>query len=184
MKRLFDIAVASILLVLLSPLLALIAVLVAIDSRGGAIFRQQRVGRDGKVFEMYKFRSMVVDAAAQGPWYTSPGDARVTRVGRFLRKTSLDELPQLVNVLRGDLSLVGPRPDVPAQKSLYTEEEWKERHSVRPGITGPAQAWARGVGSVEQRKQLDLAYARKHGFRTDCLILLATIRQVLFTGSH
>ena len=104
------------------------------------LFRQTRLGLHGREFGMFKFRSMVKNAASIGPYFTSDNDPRITRVGRFIRRTSIDELPQILNVLRGDMSLVGPRPDVPAQRALYSDADWAQRCSVRPGITGLAQA--------------------------------------------
>lgn len=184
MKRLLDVLVSGSLLLLLSPLLVVLAVLTAWESPGGAFFRQIRVGRGGETFGMLKFRSMVADAESRGPHFTAAGDPRITRMGAFLRKTSLDELPQLWNVLRGDMSLVGPRPDVPAQRELYTDDEWERRHRVRPGITGLAQATKRGSATVEERKALDLEYAANAGLIFDIKILWWTVGQVLFKGSH
>lgn len=122
---------------------------------------------------------MVVNADKRGPYYTVPGDKRVTKVGHFLRKTSLDELPQLFNVFWGDMSLVGPRPDVPAQKVLYNEADWLKRVSVRPGITGLAQAVLRSSASDEKRRFLDLEYIDKASFWFDIKILWMTLRTVL-----
>lgn len=183
-KRAFDVTVSLAALVLLSPLFLVVGLIIALDSRGGIFFLHERVGYRGKTFRMFKFRSMVADADVKGPYYTDKGDPRITRIGRFIRKTSIDELPQLINVIRGELSLVGPRPDVPAQRPLYTEEEWNERHSVLPGITGMAQATRRSTAGMEERKQLDLAYVRSHSFGQDLRIILLTIRQVLFVGSY
>lgn len=170
-------------LVFLLPVIAVVAVLVRLDSPGPVFFRQVRVGRGGREFQIWKFRSMVADAERRGPYHTSRGDPRITRVGAVLRRTSIDELPQVINVLTGDMSLVGPRPDVPAQRSLYTADEWKARHRVRPGITGPAQAVLRSDATPEDRKRLDLEYARHPSLFTDLRIVLQTIRQVLFKGS-
>lgn len=184
MKRLFDVVVSATLLVLLSPVFLFVAVAIALDSRGGILFRQQRVGRGGRVFEILKFRSMIADAEKMGPYSTADGDPRITRVGRFIRRTSLDELPQLINVIRGEMSLVGPRPDVPAQRDFYTDEEWTERHRVRPGITGLAQARLRSAATGGQRKALDLEYARSASLWLDLRILAATVRQVLTKGGN
>ena len=181
MKRLLDVLLAAIALVLLSPLLAATALAVLADSGRPVLFRQQRVGQGGRVFGMYKFRSMVRDAAARGPYHTSAGDPRITRVGRFIRRTSLDELPQLLNVLAGDMSLVGPRPDVPAQRALYTEADWAERCRVRPGITGLAQARLRSQATEAQRLALDLEYVRTHSLWLDLRILGWTVKRL---GGH
>jgi lipopolysaccharide/colanic/teichoic acid biosynthesis glycosyltransferase len=133
---------------------------------------------------MLKFRSMVVNAESQGPYHTATNDSRVTRSGRWLRRTSVDELPQLINVLKGEMSLVGPRPDVPEQRALYTEDEWNRRLRVRPGITGPAQATLRSDATSEQRKQLDLSYAESPSIMRDAEILLRTVSQVFGRGSY
>ncbi|MGE0072397.1 MAG: sugar transferase [Thiomonas sp.] len=189
-KRAFDVVVALLALALLWPLMLAAALAVWLDSGRPVLFTQQRVGLGGKPFALYKFRSMVADAAAHGAspasgsqpaaWYsTARDDPRVTRVGRLLRRSSIDELPQLVNVLRGDMSLVGPRPDVPAQRANYTEEQWALRHSVRPGLTGLAQALYRSRATPAQRLQADLDYARHHGLLTDLRILALTVVQLL-----
>jgi lipopolysaccharide/colanic/teichoic acid biosynthesis glycosyltransferase len=184
MKRLLDIVVALAALVLLSPVLLLAAAAVVIESGRPVLFRQRRVGLGGHPFEMFKFRSMVKDAAAIGPYFTSGDDPRITRVGRFLRRSSIDELPQLLNVLRGDMSLVGPRPDVPAQQALYRPEDWALRCSVRPGITGLAQATMRSQATPEQRLAADLDYARRHGLARDLRILAMTVRRLGGQGSN
>jgi lipopolysaccharide/colanic/teichoic acid biosynthesis glycosyltransferase len=148
------------------------------------LFRQVRIGLGGREFGMYKFRSMVRNAAAVGPYYTNAADPRITRVGAFIRRTSLDELPQLFNVLAGDMSLVGPRPDVPAQRSLYTNGEWAQRCSVRPGITGLAQATLRSEATPEQRLALDLRYAREHSLWLDLRILAWTVGRLAGKGAN
>ena len=160
-KRTFDIGASLVALLLLSPLLVGTALTVAIESGFPVLFRQTRVGLGGQTFGMLKFRSMVKNAASIGPYFTSANDPRITRVGRFIRRTSLDELPQLINVLLGDMSLVGPRPDVPAQQSLYTPADWAQRCSVRPGITGLAQALYRSTSTEAQRLEADLRYTRE-----------------------
>ena len=136
-KRLFDVLVSAVALLLASPLLAVLAVIVKLTSRGPVFHRSMRIGRDERPFPLLKFRSMVVNAAQQGPGITRAGDPRVTRIGRFLRKSKLDELPQLINVLRGDMSLVGPRPEDPRYVAGYTAEQ-RRVLSVRPGITSAA----------------------------------------------
>jgi lipopolysaccharide/colanic/teichoic acid biosynthesis glycosyltransferase len=127
---------------------------------------------------------MVKNAAAIGPYFTAADDPRITRVGRFIRRTSLDELPQLLNVLRGDMSLVGPRPDVPAQRTLYTDAEWALRCSVRPGITGLAQALLRSQATEQQRRALDLRYAREHTVWLDLKIMGWTLGRLTGKGSN
>ena len=162
-KRLLDLVVAALALLIVWPILLGCAIVVAMTSPGGALFRQERVGRGGKPFTIYKFRSMRADAPSVGPHFTASSDPRVTPVGRFLRRTSLDELPQLLNVLRGDMSLVGPRPNVFRQREDYTQVEWEMRNAVRPGITGLAQATLRSAATQDQRTALDLEYARERG---------------------
>jgi lipopolysaccharide/colanic/teichoic acid biosynthesis glycosyltransferase len=170
--------------------LGLIALLVKTEDRGPVLFRQQRVGRDGVEFEMLKFRSMCVDAEAKlaalratnerhGPLFKMDGaDPRVTRIGRFLRATSLDELPQLLNVLRGDMSLVGPRPALASEVAEFPAE-LRARHQVRPGITGLWQVEARDNPSFEAYRRLDLFYVENWSLALDLIILLGTVEQVL-----
>jgi len=175
MKRMIDVLVALFLLVLLSPLLVVAALAIPVESPGPVLFRQTRLGQGGREFGMYKFRSMVANAESIGPYHTSGEDPRITRVGRFLRRTSIDELPQLLNVLKGDMSLVGPRPDVPAQRALYSDADWALRCSVRPGITGLAQASLRSQATPEQRLALDLRYARERSLWLDAKIVAWTL---------
>lgn len=183
MKRVFDIAVALIALAVLWPVFLVVALAIRLDSPGPALFRQTRVGIGGQSFPMLKFRSMVVDAERVGGYSTAVGDPRITRVGHFIRRTSLDELPQLFNVLRGDMSWVGPRPDVPAQKGNYSDADWQARHRVRPGITGLAQATLRSAATPAQRLALDLEYVERASLLFDLKILLLTVRQALGKGS-
>jgi lipopolysaccharide/colanic/teichoic acid biosynthesis glycosyltransferase len=133
-----DLSVSSVAFVILSPLMCAIALLVRIDSPGPALFRQERVGRGGRPFAILKFRSMRADAPRSGPAVTVGNDPRITRLGRFIRRYKLDELPQLMNVIKGDMSLVGPRPEVPKYVELYPAEARRVVLSVRPGITDPA----------------------------------------------
>jgi lipopolysaccharide/colanic/teichoic acid biosynthesis glycosyltransferase len=184
MKRLLDIFLASIALVLTAPALLVVACAVYAHDRGPVFFRQTRVGLGGRTFGMFKFRSMVVDAEQRGGYSTSAGDSRITRVGRFIRRTSLDELPQILNVFMGDMSIVGPRPDVPGQRELYDDKEWELRHLVRPGITGLAQAMLRSEATVDQRKTLDLQYARESSLRLDFFIIGLTFRQIFGKGGN
>ncbi|RYF38304.1 MAG: sugar transferase [Comamonadaceae bacterium] len=188
MKRLLDIVLSLVALVLLSPLLLVVAAAIAARDGLPVLFVQQRVGRGGRAFGMFKFRSMVKNAAGIGPYYTASGDPRITPVGRFIRRTSIDELPQLLNVLLGDMSLVGPRPDLPVQRELYSEAQWRERCSVRPGITGLAQALLRSEGNQEQRLEMDLRYAREAGglagLWLDLRIMVWTLGRLSGKGSN
>ena len=184
MKRGLDILLAVLGLLVSSPLLVAAAAAIALESGRPVLFRQERVGLGGRTFRMLKFRSMVQDAAATGPYYTQDNDPRITRVGRVLRRTSIDELPQLWNVLRGDMSLVGPRPDLPVQQSLYTPADWALRCSVRPGLTGPAQATLRSQATPEQRLAADLDYARHPGVWRDLRILARTFGRLAGQGSN
>ncbi len=184
MKRLFDILATLAALALLSPLLVATAIAVALEDGWPVLFTQVRVGRGGREFRMFKFRSMVRNAAALGPYHTSVDDPRITRTGRFIRRTSLDELPQLLNVLAGDMSLVGPRPDVPAQRALYSETDWAARCSVRPGVTGLAQALLRSAATEQQRLDLDLRYVREHSLLMDLRIIGWTVGRLTGKGSN
>lgn len=182
-KRLLDIIISVIVLVVIFPVLLFVVVWIKIDSKGPAFFVQKRVGLDGDEFGIYKFRTMVVDAETRGPYNTQENDPRITRAGAFLRKTSIDELPQLINVLKGEMSLVGPRPNLMRQKIEYTEQEWDKRNSVRPGITGLAQARLRSMATPEQRTQMDLEYVDRYGVIFDMMIMLMTVRRLFSGGS-
>lgn len=184
MKRLLDILAAVFTIALTWPLVLLCALLVWVDGGRPVLFRQERVGLGGQVFRMLKFRSMVVDAADLGSFRTADGDPRITRVGRWMRRLSLDELPQVWNVLVGDMSIVGPRPDVPAQRSGYTAEQWAERHRVRPGITGLAQALYRSSATHEQRLEADLRYARETSLWLDLKIVWWTLARLAGRGAN
>lgn len=192
-KRLFDILASFVGLVLLSPLLLLLALVVKFTSPGPILYRATRVGHYGKPFKLLKFRSMVVNAHELGPAVTGAKDPRITRVGRILRKTKLDELPQLINVLRGEMSIVGPRPEDPRYVALYTEEQRKVLN-VRPGITSPASVMYRNeeamlVGSqletyyvqhvMPRKLALDLQYSANVSLSSDFVILLSTFRVLL-----
>ena len=188
MKRAMDIVLAMAALLALAPLLLGAALAIALETGLPVLFRQTRVGLNGREFGMYKFRSMVKNAAQEGPYFTTDNDPRITRVGRFVRRTSIDELPQLINVLKGEMSLVGPRPDVPAQRSLYTQADWAQRCSVRPGITGLAQALYRSDSTEAQRLEADLRYVREcrgwSGLWRDLRILWLTIQRLSGKGSN
>ncbi|WP_299765522.1 sugar transferase [Ramlibacter sp.] len=179
-----DVVLACLALALLAPLLLLVALAIALDGGLPVLFRQQRMGLGGRPFRIYKFRSMVKDAAAVGSYQTAQGDSRITLVGRFIRRTSLDELPQLLNVVKGDMSLVGPRPDLPQQQALYAPADWRLRCSVRPGITGLAQALLRSAATPQQRLELDLRYAREHSLSLDARILFWTLGRLSGRGAN
>ena len=181
-KRAVDMAGSSIALVLLSPLMVLIAFAIRLDLSGSVLFRQQRLARGGVAFTLFKFRTMIVDAPDirndDGSPFNSPADTRVTRVGRILRRTSLDELPQLFNVLIGEMSLVGPRPDQVDQARFYSDAEWS-RSVVKPGITGLAQISGRNALPWAERTQIDLEYVGHQSLLMDLRILWQTIPYVL-----
>lgn len=182
-KRVFDLVGAALLLILFAPFFILIALLIKLTSPGPIFYLQDRVGMDGKVFKCYKFRSMRINAEAEGrPGWTRPGDPRVTPIGRILRRLSLDELPQLLNVLKGEMSLVGPRPERPEWVALFAEkwEDYHERHRVKAGITGWAQVnGLRGDSSIEERLKFDRYYVENWSIWLDIKILLLTIIAVL-----
>lgn len=184
MKRGMDIVLSLAALLVLAPLLLGAALAIALETGFPVLFRQTRLGLNGREFGMYKFRSMVKNAASLGPYFTQTEDPRITRVGHFIRRTSIDELPQLINVLCGDMSLVGPRPDVPAQRSLYTEAEWVQRCSVRPGITGLAQAMYRSDSTEVQRLEADLRYTRETSLWLDLKICWWTLRRLSGQGAN
>ncbi|HHY66180.1 MAG TPA: sugar transferase [Alicyclobacillus sp.] len=179
LKRLFDIVVSSFALVILSPLLLGIAVAIRIDSPGPALFRQVRAGKDGVPFVIFKYRTMVTGAESLGDGvYTGQSDPRITRVGALLRRYSLDELPQLINILRGDMSIVGPRPTLMEQVERYTADQ-RERLRVRPGITGWAQINGRNEITWDERIELDRWYVHNWSFWLDLKILFRTIGVVV-----
>jgi sugar transferase EpsL len=183
LKRFFDIILAGLILLIAWPILLIIAVAIKLDSKGPVVFSQRRLGKDGREFNMYKFRSMVVDAEKSGV-YSDNSDPRVTRVGKILRRTSLDELPQCVNILKGDMSFVGFRPPLtyhPWPFAEYTPEQ-KRMFAVRPGITGWAQVNGRRTVQWPKRIELNVWYAENLSFCLDCKIVLMTIRKVL-TGA-
>jgi len=178
-RRGFDVVVAGLGIVLSSPLLALCALAIRLESRGGVIYRQRRVGLDGREFDVLKLRTMIDGAEHIGAGMAvNAGDARITRVGKFLRRTSLDELPNLVNVLCGEMAIVGPRPTLPAQVAQYTERE-RGRLAVRPGITGWAQVNGRTSLPWAQRIELDLWYIEHRTWRLDLRILWRSARLVV-----
>jgi len=174
-----DRAIAALLLALVAPMLALAGLAIRVESRGPALFRQRRVGRDGAPFEMLKLRTMVSGAESIGAGIVvDEGDPRVTRVGGLLRRLSLDELPNLVNVLRGEMALVGPRPTIQAQVDQYTERQ-RRRLEVRPGITGWAQVNGRATLPWHERIELDVWYVERRSAALDARILARTLTLVL-----
>ena len=183
LNRALDVAIAGSGLVLTSPLLALGALVVKLEDRGPVLYRQTRVGRDGADFELLKLRTMVVGAEHQGAGFAvTQGDARITKAGRILRRLSVDELPQLWNVVRGEMSVIGPRPTLRYQVDAYSEEQL-HRLDVKPGITGWAQIHGRTSLPWAERIELDLWYVRHHDWKTDLLILLRTPLS-LFGGTY
>lgn len=179
-KRLFDILISLVGLLITSPILILTAIAIKIESPGPIIFKQERLGRDGKVFKIYKFRSMCLDAEKAGV-YEKKGDSRVTRVGKIIRKTSIDELPQFVNILKGEMSLIGPRPALtyhPWDFEEYTAQQ-KKMFNVRPGITGWAQVNGRKAVEWPRRIELNVEYVENISFMLDLKIFFQTIFKVL-----
>lgn len=195
LKRLFDIVVSFLALAILSPLFLIVALLIKLDSSGPVFYMGVRVGRYGKPFWIFKFRTMVMNADKIGPTSTPADDRRITRVGKFLRKYNLDELPQFINVLKGEMSIVGPRPQVLWAVELYNEEE-KAILTVRPGITDWATIWVRDEGEILQgskdpdkdylekiwpeKSRLQLEYVRNHSLWIDFKIMLKTLQTHLF----
>ena len=181
LRRAFDVVVSALALLILSPVLAAAIVAIRIESPGHPIYRQRRIGRDGAPFDLIKLRTMVSGAETMGAGLAvDDGDSRITRSGRFLRRTSLDEVPNLVNVLRGDMSVIGPRPTVPVQVAQYSDRQ-RGRLAVRPGITGWAQVNGRASLPWPQRIELDLEYVERRSLALDLRILWLTAR-MLVTG--
>lgn len=185
-KRIIDIVLSVLGIILLSPLFIIVAILIKLEDRNGpVIFKQVRVGKDGKEFIMYKFRSMVANAEelkpklmsqneATGPVFKMKNDPRVTKVGRFIRKTSIDELPQLINVIKGNMSLVGPRPPLPEEVVQYSHYEW-QRLSVKPGITCYWQVSGRSNLGFDEWVRLDLKYIKERNLFIDLKLIFRTI---------
>jgi len=194
LKRLFDFSASLVGLIIVFPVMVLIGLWIKLDSKGPVFYRGTRVGRDGKKFHMLKFRTMVANADKIGGSSTAGDDPRLTKVGKYLRKYNLDELPQLINVLKGEMSIVGPRPEVQMYVDMFTEEE-KAILTVRPGMTDWASLWdidegATLAGSPDPEKtyaekvrpkkiQLQTAYVRNHSFWGDVRIILETLRAIL-----
>ena len=190
MKRLFDAGIAILAIIFTSPIIIGTAILIRLESPGSVVFKQTRIGKLGKPFTCYKFRSMYMDAEdrkqalmaqneADGPVFKMKNDPRITRVGRIIRKLSIDELPQLLNVMKGEMSLVGPRPAVPQEVAAY-EFDAMRRLEAEPGITGLQQVSGRSNLDFKRWIELDLQYISEQRFRKDVMILLKTIPAVLF----
>lgn len=178
-KRAFDFTGASLLLIAVSPVFIIIAVVIKLTSRGPAIFRQERTGLNGELFTMRKFRSMTKDNDVND---TESGD-KVTKIGKILRATSLDELPQLINVIRGDMSFIGPRPWIPTYYEHMNAEQ-RQRNSVRPGITGLAQAYGRNNLTIHEKINYDLRYATHISLREDLKVIFVTVKTLFDHEAH
>jgi lipopolysaccharide/colanic/teichoic acid biosynthesis glycosyltransferase len=179
MRRAFDIVVAGAALVFFSPVLIAALIAIRLESPGSPIYRQRRVGLNGEEFDVLKLRTMVTGAEHIGAGMAiDEGDTRITRVGGFLRRTSLDEIPNLINVLRGDMAIIGPRPTIPVQVAQYTERQ-RGRLAVKPGLTGWAQVNGRAALPWPERIELDLWYVEHRSWRLDFQILMRTARMVL-----
>jgi lipopolysaccharide/colanic/teichoic acid biosynthesis glycosyltransferase len=182
LRRAFDIVVAGAALLFFSPVLVAAMLAIRLESHGSPIYRQRRVGMNGEEFDVLKLRTMVTGAEHLGAGMAiDAGDTRITRVGGFLRRTSLDEIPNLINVLRGDMAIIGPRPTIPVQVAQYTERQ-RGRLAVKPGLTGWAQVNGRAALPWPERIELDLWYIEHRSWRLDLQILLRTARMVL--GGH
>ena len=188
-KRVLDLFLASLLLLVTAPLFAVVAILIKAHDRGSVFFRQTRIGRDGRPFTLVKFRTMAVDAEARladlqghnerhGPLFKVSNDPRVTPIGGFLRSSAIDELPQLLNVLSGRMSMVGPRPALPAETAEFDDELQRRRHLVRPGVTGLWQVEANHKASFEEYRRLDLFYADNWSLAIDLAVMVDTVQAI------
>lgn len=182
-KRIIDLMISLLSIIILSPLFLIVSIIIKIDSKGPILFKQDRIGKDGKVFKIYKFRSMVVGAENTGSKnYSFKGDPRVTKVGKFIRATSIDELPQLVNIIKGEMSIIGPRPVLtyfPCTYDEYTKEQLK-RFEARPGVTGLAQINGRKGIPWDKRISYDIEYIENISFLLDLKIFFKTVYNVIF----
>ncbi|MEQ8198228.1 MAG: sugar transferase [Clostridiaceae bacterium] len=188
-KRVIDVCCAAVAIIVLSPLFLIISIIIRLDSKGPAFFSQERVGKNGKVFRMYKFRSMIVNAEClrealltenemSGPMFKIKDDPRITSVGKFIRRTSIDELPQLFNILKGEMSLVGPRPSLPNEVEKF--EEWMlKRLKVKPGLTCYWQVMGRSSIDFEQWMKLDIRYVEERNLLLDIKLILSTFKVLL-----
>jgi len=176
-KRFTDIIFSIVLLIISTPIIIIAAIAIKLDSNGPVFFVQDRTGLNGKPFKMIKFRGMVNNALEIGPELTQRGDPRITRVGKILRRTSIDEIPQMFNVLRGDMSLVGPRPEITSITLKYSEEQ-KEIFKFKPGVTGYSQINGRQLLSPDKRVKMEVEYYRKTNFQSDLLIAVSTFKVI------
>lgn len=184
-KRAFDIVAAVGLLIVTAPILVITAIAIRLETKGAVLYRQRRVGLGGEVFDIYKMRSMVVEAEKDGVRWAAKNDTRVTRVGKFIRKTRIDEIPQAFNVFKGEMSFVGPRPERPEFVELLEQEipNYQLRHMVKPGITGWAQVkyvYGASIEDAREKLKFDLYYIKHFSLRRDFLIVLLTVRVALF----
>lgn len=181
-KRILDFTLSLLALIVLSPIMIILAICIKIDSKGPIFFLQERLGRNGKVFKIIKIRTMIVNAEHIGDGLSvkTENDNRITKIGKILRKTSLDELPQLINVVKGDMALIGPRPPVTYHPHKFEDypEHQKPRFNVRPGITGLAQARVRNNATWDERIEIDLEYINKISFSGDIKIIFDTIKSI------
>lgn len=178
LKCIIEIFIALLLIILLSPIMILISLAIKLTSKGSILFIQERLGKDGYIFKIYKFRTMVKNAENISTGiYTNKNDKRITKIGNLLRKTSLDELPQLINILKGEMSFVGPRPPLPYHPYKYENytDEQKLRFTVLPGITGYSQIKVRNKASWDERIKLDIEYVKKYSFLLDFKIIIMTV---------
>lgn len=181
LKRVFDVCVSAVSLTLLCPIMLIVALIIKLDSKGSVIFSQNRVGKNGNLFKIYKFRTMKTSA----PHEMATADladpySHITRVGRILRKTSLDELPQLINVFKGDMSLIGPRPLIQSESDVHKLRMYEGVYDVRPGVTGWAQVNGRDCVPAEEKVYFDKQYVLKRSIAFDLLILVKTVTVVIF----
>ncbi|MEK0398727.1 sugar transferase [Tetragenococcus halophilus] len=187
-KRIFDFFGSLIGIIILLPLLLVISIIIKINSKGPVLFKQKRLGKNGKVFNIFKFRTMVIDAEKKGDgiFVKNESDNRITSVGKILRSASLDELPQLLNVIKGDMSLVGPRPPLPYHPYEYEEypSVQKERFKMRPGVTGLAQVKVRNSVPWDKRITFDVEYVNDFSIWLDFKIILLTIKSILFKREY
>lgn len=194
LKRAFDLFCATIAFIILLPIFLIVIITIKLDSKGPAIYHQERVGKNGKLFKIYKFRSMCQNAdelkeqllklnERDGPVFKITNDPRVTRVGKFLRRSSMDELPQLINIIRGDMSIVGPRPALPNEVNTYTEEQ-KQRLSVTPGLTCYWQIFHNANTTFDEWVEMDVKYIKNRSVSTDLKLIFKTIIFVFRRKNH
>ena len=177
-KRLTDILISIFVLLITSPILILSALAIKLESKGPAIFIQERTGRAGKIFKMFKFRGMIDNALSFGPELTQIDDPRITKVGKFLRRTSIDEIPNFINVLLGEMSIIGPRPEIISITANYNNEQ-KKVFQFKPGITGYSQINGRQLLSPEERVRMEIEYYKNENFLHDISLLFHTIKVVI-----